>query len=248
MNDAELERQVFIEARRILYREAGALWVGTDVADTLDEIAGRAAEAAAEDLAAYAARDAAAHADPSYVLASYATFRAVLAHRVAAALVTHRPADPTRAFSIRAAARTISETAKVATGVEIHPAARIGRRFVVDHGAGTVVGEQVEIGDDCYLLQNVVLGGRSVGNSALGGRVRRRHPRIGHRVEIAGNVMVLGPVSVGDDCLLEAGARITADVPPNSRVRVMSVLQVTSVRACPSVREVALAADPGVGG
>ena len=122
-------------------------------------------------------------------------------------------------------ARIISEKAKVITGIEIQPTARIGRRFVIDHGSTTVIGEQCEIGDDCYILQNVTLGGRAVSHSSnIGGR---RHPIIGNNVQIAGGVMVFGPVTIGDNCIIDSGARISEDVPDNARVRVISTHQIT---------------------
>ncbi|MFE4968162.1 serine O-acetyltransferase [Streptomyces sp. NPDC056660] len=186
-----------------------------------------------EDLYALVARDPAARSSPVYAYESYASFRALLAHRVAhelhrigTAMTQGREPD----HRVAIAARCISETAKRESGVEIHPAAVIGSRAVIDHGYGTVVGEQVSIGSDCYLLQNVVLGSRSI-RSGPAQWVGRRHPRIGDRVEIAGNVSVYGPVTIGDDCRIESGARITTDVPAGSRIRVISVLQVTSTGA-----------------
>lgn len=182
-----------------------------------------------DDLDALASRDAAAHASPSYVYECYAGFHAVRAYRVAHMLhvLGERDIDPIRRRCLRLAARRISEAAKVATGVEIHPAATIGRRLMIDHGSGTVIGEQVVMGDDCYILQNVTLGGRSIAWSAHDKLSPRRHPHIGHRVEIGGGVAVFGPVTIGDDCRLEAGARITTDILPNTRVRLLSTMQAT---------------------
>ncbi|MFF8945201.1 serine O-acetyltransferase [Streptomyces sp. NPDC014864] len=183
-----------------------------------------------EDLYALVARDPAARSSVVYAYESHLSFRALLAHRVAHDL--HRIGmamtggrQPDHALVI--AARCIAETAKRETGVEIHPAAVIGSRTVIDHGYGTVIGEQVRMGSDCYLLQNVVLGSRAI-RSGPAQWAGRRHPRIGNRVEIAGNVAVFGPVTIGDDCRIESGARITEDVPAGSRIRVISVLQVTS--------------------
>lgn len=175
-----------------------------------------------QDLLAVAARDAAANGDPGYVLGSYASFRAVLTYRVAHQLLKL----PGNADSFRAIARRLSEHAKASTGVEIHPAAMIGIRFVIDHGLGTVIGEQTEIGDDCYILQGAILGGTSIGHSRTH-HGSRRHPRIGNRVEIGGGAMVLGPVRIGDDCQLGPGVRITFDVPDKALVRVVSATQVT---------------------
>ncbi len=193
----------------------------------------------AEDLAAFAARDAAAHGDQRYIYSGYLSFRSVMAYRLAHTLCTLRvPEVP--AGLLAAGARRISEQARLATGVEIHPGATIGRRFVVDHGTGTVIGEDSEIGDDCYFVQNVVLGAREIVTSS-DGRVRpRRHPRIGSRVQIGGDVCVFGPVCVGDDCLIDPGARVTTDVPAGARVRVVSTTQVTLTSDAPVVHGVAL--------
>ncbi|MFI1920408.1 serine O-acetyltransferase [Nocardia sp. NPDC020380] len=187
----------------------------------------------ASDLAALAARDPAAHGDQWYCYLSNLSFRALFTYRVAHTLyVLHLQRPPQSRSELPAAvtgglscaARVLSERAKARTGVEIHPAAVIGDRMVIDHGWGTVIGEQAQIGDDCYFLQNVVLGGRAIG---LGlSATERRHPSIGDRVVIAGNAYVLGPVSIGDDCRIDAGARITSDVPAGSRVRVRAIQQV----------------------
>ncbi|KAF3468032.1 serine acetyltransferase [Streptomyces sp. Tu 3180] len=183
-----------------------------------------------DDLYALAARDPAARSSVVYVYESYLGFRALLAHRVAHRLYRVGVAMPDGGrpdHAVAIAARRIAETAKVTTGIEIHPAAVIGSRTVIDHGFGTVIGEQVRIGTDCYLLHNVVLGSRSI-RSGPSQWTGRRHPVVGDRVEIAGNVGVYGPVTIGDDCRIEAGARITEDVPAGSRVRVVSVHQTTS--------------------
>lgn len=183
-----------------------------------------------EDLETLAARDSAARDGLDYVWSSYLSFRALLAYRVAHAIYrlgflaheeSHANAD------IACAARRIAEEAKVRTGVEIHPAASIGRRMVIDHGWGTVIGEQAQVGDDCYFLQNVTLGCRRIGTSY--GAEERRHPTIGNRVVLAGDVWVFGPVTIGDDCRIDPGARITVDVPAGAHVRVVTKLQVTQL-------------------
>jgi len=180
------------------------------------------AEEALEDLLAFAVRDAAAGGDIEYVYDSYACYQALLAYRVA-----HRVLSlPAPRRPLRTAARLLSEQAKVRTGVEIHPAATIGRRFVIDHGYGTVIGEQTSLGDDCYLLQGVTLGGLSIGYSNSCGTARR-HPRIGSRVEIGGGASVFGPVEIGDDCRLDSGVRVTFDVPSGARVKLVAVTQVS---------------------
>lgn len=182
----------------------------------------------AEDLATYARRDAAAASNPTYVYETYAGFKSIRDYRVAHMLHTvalrHLAAGEPHHWLL-SAARFLSEESKVGTGVEIHPAASIGRRFVIDHGYGTVIGEQAEVGDDCYFLQGVVLGSRAIADtSSLSGP--RRHPSIGSRVEIGSNVLVLGPVRIGDDCRIEPGVRIVTDVPPKSHIRTITPVQI----------------------
>jgi serine O-acetyltransferase len=188
--------------------------------------AASAVPAVLEDLDALAARDTAARGGREYAYASYLTFQALVAYRVAHAI--YRIADasaPEACAGVRIAARRISEDAKVRTGVDIHPAALIGRRMVIDHGWGTVIGEQAQVGDDCYFLQNVTLGCRRIGWAYGSGQ--RRHPTVGDRVLIAGDVWIFGPVKIGDDCRIDPGARIACDIPAGAHVRVVTKLQVT---------------------
>jgi len=110
----------------------------------------------------------------------------------------------------RVAARLVATVARVATGVEIHPGARVGRRFFIDHGTGVVIGETAEIGDDCVLFHNVTLGG-------TGKHGGKRHPTLGDRVLVGTGAILLGPVSVGDDARIGANAFVRMhDVPPRS--------------------------------
>jgi serine O-acetyltransferase len=179
-------------------------------------------ELAEGDITAFARRDPAAAGCWRYVWRSYGGLRAVVKYRVAHAVYTNgidAPSDRHRLI-----ARQISERTKAETGVEIHPAARIGRRFIVDHGIGTVIGETVTIGDDCYVLQGVVLGATGIAGNASG----RRHPKIGNRVQIGGFARIFGPLVIGDDVLIAAGAVVTADVPGPARVIVNTQIQVST--------------------
>jgi len=97
------------------------------------------------------------------------------------------------------------------TGIEIHPGAVIGRRFFIDHGAGVVIGETAEIGDDVTLYQGVVLGGTTL-------EKRKRHPTIGNRVIIGAAAVVLGPIEVGDGALIGANSVVIKPVPPGATV------------------------------
>lgn len=110
-------------------------------------------------------------------------------------------------------ARFISQLARWFTGIEIHPGARIGQRFFIDHGMGVVIGETAKIGDDVTIYQGVTLGGVSLHNDA----VRNvRHPQIGNDVVIGAGAQVLGPLHVGDGARIGSNAVVVHDVKPQS--------------------------------
>lgn len=106
-------------------------------------------------------------------------------------------------------ARHISQRCVRKTGIEIHPAAKIGRRFFIDHGTGVVIGETAEIGDDVTIYQGVTLGG-------TGKDTGKRHPTIGNGVLIGAGAKVLGPFKVGDNSNIAAGAVVLDEIPPDS--------------------------------
>lgn len=106
-------------------------------------------------------------------------------------------------------ARWISQRASKKTGVEIHPAVKIGKRFFIDHGTGVVIGETAIIGDDVTIYQGVTLGG-------TGKDTGKRHPTIGNNVMIGAGAKVLGPLEIGDNSRIAAGAVVLHDIPPNS--------------------------------
>ena len=108
-------------------------------------------------------------------------------------------------------ARWVSQRAVRKTGIEIHPGATIGRRLVIDHGTGIVIGETTEIGDDVLIYQGVTLGG-------TGKDTGKRHPTIGNNVMISAGAKVLGPFKIGDNSRVAAGAVVLEEVPPNSTV------------------------------
>ena len=108
-------------------------------------------------------------------------------------------------------ARMLSQRAAKRWGIEIHPGATIGRRLVIDHGHGIVIGETAEIGDDVLIYQGVTLGG-------TGKDVGKRHPTVGNGVMISAGAKVLGPITIGDNSRVAAGAVVLKDVPPNSTV------------------------------
>jgi serine O-acetyltransferase len=108
-------------------------------------------------------------------------------------------------------ARLCSEVGRFLTGIEIHPGAKIGKRLVIDHGMGVVIGETSEIGDDCIIFHGVTLGGVHFHHN-------KRHPTIGNRVLLGAHSVLLGPISVGDQVQVGAQAVVTKDVPPLHRV------------------------------
>lgn len=136
----------------------------------------------------------------SEILLLYSGVHAVLAHRVA-----HRLHEKQHYFS----ARAVSQAARYVTGIEIHPAAKIGKGFFIDHGMGVVIGETAEIGDNCTLYQGVTLGG-------TGKDVGKRHPTLGDNVMVGAGAKVLGPVYIGSNSKIAANAVVLHPVPENS--------------------------------
>jgi len=118
--------------------------------------------------------------------------------------------------------RLICEQAHARTGVDIHPGARIGERFFIDHGAGGVIGQTTEIGEGVKLYQGVTLGARSFPTDEHGRAVKglKRHPTLGDRVTVyAGAVVLGGDTVIGDDCVISGGVCVTSSVPPGRVVR-----------------------------
>ncbi len=136
------------------------------------------------------------------VLLTYSGVKALAYYRVAHAL--HK-----RNFHLLA--RALSQCARRKTGIEIHPGATIGDRVFIDHGAGVVIGETTEIGNDVTIYQGVTLGG-------TGKDTGKRHPTIGSHVMISAGAKVLGPVVIGDYVKVGAGSVVLKDVPPHSTI------------------------------
>lgn len=154
-----------------------------------------------EDVAAVMARDPAAKS-PLEVLLCYPGVKAIRAHRRA-----HRAYRKGHTLL----ARLISQHCRSRTGIEIHPAAVIGKGLVIDHGDGVVIGETTVIGDNVTLYQGVTLGG-------TGKETGKRHPNIGNNVTIGAGAKVLGPITIGDNSKVGAGSVVLKDVPPDSTV------------------------------
>jgi serine O-acetyltransferase len=117
-----------------------------------------------------------------------------------------------RKLKLRVLGRVLSQWARFWTGIEIHPAARIGRRVFIDHGMGVVIGATAIVGDDVLMYHGVTLGGRTLE------RGTKRHPTIGKNVVIGANAIVLGDISVGDGARIGAGAIVTKNVPAGKTV------------------------------
>ena len=152
-----------------------------------------------ETLGAYQARDPAARSKLEIFLL-YPGVHAIIFHRVSHWLFRHK------LFFL---ARLNSQIARHLTGIEIHPGAQIGRRFVIDHGMGIVIGETTEIGDDCLIYHGVTLGG-------TGKDQGKRHPTLGNNVMVSAGAKVLGPFKVGDGARIAANAVVLTEIPPEA--------------------------------
>jgi serine O-acetyltransferase len=127
------------------------------------------------------------------------------------ALALHRLAHRCWQAGWTTLARGLSHLSRFATGIEIHPAARLGRGLFIDHGMGVVIGETAEVGDNVTLLQGVTLGGTSL-------RREKRHPTLGDNVVVGAGAKIIGALTIGDGSRIGAGSVVVRDVPPNSVV------------------------------
>ena len=150
-------------------------------------------------LGAYQRRDPAARSKLEVFLL-YPGVHATLYHRVAHWLYCR---------DMKFLARAVSQWSRFWTGIEIHPGAKIGKRLVIDHGMGIVIGETAEIGDDCLIYHGVTLGG-------TGKDQGKRHPTIGNNVLISNGAKILGPFKVGDNSRIASNAVVLREVPENA--------------------------------
>lgn len=151
------------------------------------------------DIAAVKERDPAARNGIEAFLL-YPSVKALFWHRIAYFLFNHK---------LKFTARLISQLSRRATGIEIHPAAKIGKGVFIDHGMGVVIGETAEVGDGCTIYQGVTLGG-------TGKDVGKRHPTVGKNVMIGAGAKILGPFRVGDNSKIAANAVVLSEVPADS--------------------------------
>ncbi|MFC1931698.1 serine O-acetyltransferase [Chloroflexota bacterium] len=136
------------------------------------------------------------------VILCYPGLHALWIHRIAHLLWQHR---------LRLISRIMAHCARFLTGIEIHPGARIGRRLFIDHGAGIVIGETSEIGDDVLLYQGVVLGGTTLAKT-------KRHPTLGNNVEMGAGAIALGAITIGDGARIGSGSVVIRSVSPGATV------------------------------
>lgn len=134
------------------------------------------------------------------ILLLYPGPRAVFFHRIAHALYS------CKLFFV---ARLVADISRTLTGIEIHPGAQLGKRLVIDHGVGCVIGETAIIGDDCVIFHGVTLGGMKF-------EPVKRHPTVGNNVLIGTGAKILGPITIGDNTKIGANAVVIKDLPPDS--------------------------------
>lgn len=154
-----------------------------------------------EDIQTVFTKDPAARSVAEVILC-YPGLHALWFHRLAHFLWQHK---------LKLLARTLSHINRFLTGIEIHPGAKIGRRFFIDHGAGVVIGETSDIGDNVLLYQGVVLGGTTL-------EKKKRHPTLGNNVEMGSGAIALGPVTIGDGARIGSGSVVIKSVPPGATV------------------------------
>jgi serine O-acetyltransferase len=139
-------------------------------------------------------------------------FEVLLCHTPLWTIIAYRLMHPLAKRNIPLIPRLVMTILKTKTGLEIHPDAKIGKSFFIDHGVGTVIGQTTEIGDNCTLFHNVTLGG-------TGKHTGKRHPTLGNNVLVGVGATLLGPIKVGDNAKIGAGTFIFMhDVPANSTV------------------------------
>ncbi len=154
-----------------------------------------------EDIKTVFNKDPAARSVPE-VIFCYPGLHALWLHRISHFLWQHR---------LRFLARLLSHISRSCTGIEIHPGAKIGRRFFIDHGSGVVIGETAEIGNDVLIYQGVVLGGTTL-------EKKKRHPTIGNGVVIGSGAIALGAITIGDGARIGSGSVVIKSVPPGATV------------------------------
>lgn len=165
--------------------------------------------------------------------ASRNSFEIVLLYSGLHAIMLHRPAHFLYRHKWFFLARFLSQFARLLTGIEIHPGAKIGKGVFIDHGSGVVIGETTEIGDGCTIYQGATLGG-------TGKEKGKRHPTLGKNVLVGTGAKILGPFQVGDNSKIAANAVVLEEIPPNSTaVGVPArVVKQNGVRVCEDLDQI----------
>ena len=184
------ERKIFYMDKTIKTKIKEKIKLPSSVKLCFDEIK--------DDIQVIKERDPAAKSTLEVVL-TYSGLHALLAYRVSHALYKK---------DHFLAARIVSQSARLVTGIEIHPGATIGKGLFIDHGSGVVIGETAELGDNCTLYQGVTLGG-------TGKDIGKRHPTLGNNVLVGAGAKVLGPFKVGDNSKVAANAVVLKEIPPD---------------------------------
>ena len=170
-------------------------------------------------------RDPAAKSKLSIIL-TYPGVKAIFFHRIANFFSKAR-------FAL--IARIISQSSRFLTGIEIHPAAKIGKNFFIDHGMGVVIGETAEIEDNVTLYHSVTLGGISPSINSGEQRGTKRHPTLKNNVVVGSGAQVLGPVTVGEFAKIGANAVVTRDVPEHA---IMVGVPAKNIRTKPEIKDI----------
>jgi serine O-acetyltransferase len=189
----------------------------------------RACVLAHEDLDAFLAKDPAQRGSTIATLVGSTSYKATLHYRLAHALITTADFHTFANDDLEAYALLLSTRGKLLSGAEIHPRCKIGRRFILDHGWGSVIGETSVVGDDCYMLGGVTLGADGIaGNPSI-----KRHPTVGDRVQIGAFARVFGNIRIGSDVFIGTHCCITEDIESNSIVTLRSQTQMVHGGAAP---------------
>ncbi|MFU2047635.1 serine O-acetyltransferase [Avibacterium gallinarum] len=169
-----------------------------------------------DDIDAFSLKDPASKNNPRNILYGYTSFNAVFYYRISHYLLNMNINNLDFMKNKYQYSLILSSKGKLLSGAEINPYAKIGKRFILDHGIGTVIGETAEIGDDCYMLGGVILGAKGISNNPEG----IRHPRIGNNVQIGSFSKLFGAITIGNNVFIGSGCVITENIPDNYMVYV----------------------------